>query len=337
MASLQIFNRDFINNNYSARMAEQKWGDVIKTINTNNWATELISSDVDYIVVGIAEDIGIRANFGRPGAKDTFVNTLSSILNIQHNRFVNAERILVLGQIIFEEEYQNINEKSIEELRNLCSRVDEIVYDIARKVFDANKKLIVIGGGHNNSYPLLKALSNHHQTSVNCLNVDAHSDFRNLEGRHSGNGFSYAKSENYLNRYGILGLHENYNSETVLNKIDTNTDVQYLTFEDIIVRKRMTIEESVNVFVNFLIEKPCALEIDLDVIQYMPSSAMSSTGFSTNEIRSIIHQASSLLNPSYIHLTEGSMNLCDSDNDKYMLAKSISYFITDYIKATQAF
>lgn len=337
MASLQIFNRDFIKNNYSARMAELKWGDVIKTINTNNWATELISSDVDYIVVGIAEDIGIRANFGRPGAKDTFVNTLSSILNIQHNRFVNAERILVLGQIIFEEEYQNINEKSIEELRNLCSRVDEIVYDIARKVFDANKKLIVIGGGHNNSYPLLKALSNHHQTSVNCLNVDAHSDFRNLEGRHSGNGFSYAKSENYLNRYGILGLHENYNSETVLSKIDTNTDVQYLTFEDIIVRKRMTIEESVNVFVNFLIEKPCALEIDLDVIQYMPSSAMSSTGFSTNEIRSIIHQASSLLNPSYIHLTEGSMNLCDSDNDKYMLAKSISYFITDYIKATQAF
>lgn len=337
MASLQIFNREFINKNYSARKAELKWGDVIKTINTNDWVTELISSDVDYVILGIAEDIGIRANFGRAGAKDTFINSLTSILNIQYNRFINAEKILVLGQIIFDEEYQNINDKSVEELRVLCTKVDEIVHDISLKVFKANKKLIMIGGGHNNSYPLLKALSNHHKTSINCLNVDAHSDFRDLEGRHSGNGFSYAKSENYLNRYGILGLHENYNSEAILNKIDAISDVQYLTFEDIVVRKRMTIEESLNVFVNFLIEKPCALEVDLDAIQYMPSSAMSSTGFSTNETRSIIHQASSLLKPSYIHLTEGSINLCDSENDKYMLAKSISYFITDFIKATQAF
>lgn len=337
MASLQIFNRDFINLNYSARNAEVKWGDLIKTVNTKDWSAELISSDVDYVILGIAEDIGIRANFGRAGAKDTFINSLTSVLNIQHNRYINAEKILVLGQITFDEEYQNINDKSVEDLRVLCSKVDEIVHDISLKVFRANKKLIVIGGGHNNSYPLLKALSNHHQTNINCLNVDAHSDFRDLEGRHSGNGFSYAKSENYLYKYGVLGLHENYNSENVLNKIDANSEIQYLTFEDIIVRKRMTIEESLNVLVNFLIEKPCGLEIDLDAIQYMPSSAMSSTGFSTNETRSIIHQASSLLNPSYIHLTEGSMSLCDSENDRYMLAKSISYFITDYIKATQAF
>lgn len=334
MASLQLFNREFIAKYYNRRNAELKWGDVIKTISSNDWQSELISSDVDYVILGIAEDIGIRANYGRTGAKETFINSLSSILNIQHNRFIDTEKILILGQITFDEEYKNIS-NSIDDLRKLCQKIDEIVFDIALKVFEAKKKLIVVGGGHNNSYPLLKALSTYHQTSINCLNVDAHTDYRALEGRHSGNGFSYAKNDNYLNRYGILGLHENYNSETVLKTIDENIDVQYFTFEDIEIRKRITIEESINSFVNFLIEKPCALEIDLDAIQYLPSSAMSNTGFSTNQMREIIHQASSLLNCEYLHLTEASIGLASNENEKYILGKTIAYLLSDYIKATQ--
>lgn len=334
MASLQIFNPEFIANYYTHRNSELKWGDLSKTISSNNWETELINSDVEYVILGIAEDIGIRANFGRAGAKETFINSLSSILNIQHNRFINSEKILILGQITFDDEYKSIS-NSIDDLRILCEKVDEIVFDIALKIFKAKKKLIVVGGGHNNSYPLIKALSSYHQTSINCLNVDAHTDYRALEGRHSGNGFSYAKKDNYLNRYGILGLHENYNSESVLKTIDDNIDIQYFTFEDIKIRKRVTIEESVNSFVNFLIEKPCALEIDLDAIQYLPSSAMSSTGFSTNQMREIIHHSASLLKCEYIHLTEASIGLTTNENDKYILGKTIAYLLSDYIKATQ--
>lgn len=336
MATLQIFNQEFINKHYTKRNGELKWGDVIKTITTNDWSTELISSDVNYVILGIAEDIGIRANFGRAGAKETFLDSLSSILNIQHNRFIDTEKVLLLGQINFDEEYLNQN-NSIDDLRKLCIKVDEIVFEIALKIFQANKKLIVIGGGHNNSYPLLKALSTYHKASINCLNVDAHTDFRALEGRHSGNGFSYAMNESYLNRYGILGVHENYNSESVLKNIDKNNNVQYHTFEDIIIRNQLTVEESLNSLVNFLIERPCGLEIDLDCVQYLPSSAMSSTGFSTNQMRAIIHQAATLLNCNYIHLTEAASGLVSNDNERYMLGKTISYLITDYIKATQVF
>jgi formiminoglutamase len=39
---------------------------------------------------------------------------------------------------------------------------------------------------------------------VNAINFDAHSDFRILEGRHSGNGFSYAYEEGFLKKYFIL-------------------------------------------------------------------------------------------------------------------------------------
>jgi formiminoglutamase len=48
---------------------------------------------------------------------------------------------------------------------------------------------------------------------VNAINFDAHSDFRILEGRHSGNGFSYAYEEGFLKNILFFGLHENYTSK----------------------------------------------------------------------------------------------------------------------------
>jgi arginase family enzyme len=40
--------------------------------------------------------------------------------------------------------------------------------------------------------------------TINAINFDAHSDFRILEGRHSGNGFSYAYEEGFLKKYFVL-------------------------------------------------------------------------------------------------------------------------------------
>ena len=75
---------------------------------------------------------------------------------------------------------------------------------------------IVIGGGHNNSYGCLKGdSSSARKCNVNCLNIDAHSDLRALEGRHSGNGFSYAKEEGALGAYFMWGLQENYTPEYI--------------------------------------------------------------------------------------------------------------------------
>ena len=78
---------------------------------------------------------------------------------------------------------------------------------------------VVIGGGHNNAFGLLRALSTFHHAGVAAVNLDPHCDFRPLEGRHSGNSFSYAASQGYLNRYHILGLHEQKNSETSLQQL----------------------------------------------------------------------------------------------------------------------
>ena len=331
MSSLKIFTKSDIDGLYSRRDAELKWGDKIRTIeNNNNWEEELMHSDAEFILLGICEDIGVRANYGKAGAAYTFKESIKSILSIQHNQFQDAERVLLLGYIDFESEMSESQNSTIDELRLLCKQVDEYVNNIIRKCAASNKKLIIIGGGHNNSYPIIKGVSEALNKAISCLNIDAHSDYRIKEGRHSGNGFRYAKEEGYLKYYSIFGLHENYNSENILNELNSNTDIQYVLFEDVVVRKRVDAEQALSNLINRLIPEECGLELDLDSIQYTSSSAMTPSGWSTNEARSFIHQSATLLNTKYIHLTEGALA---SNNDNTMLTKLIAYLLSDYIKA----
>ncbi|NQY12901.1 MAG: arginase family protein, partial [Henriciella sp.] len=65
---------------------------------------------------------------------------------------------------------------------------------------------IVIGGGHNNAYPILKGMSQGRHSTFAAINLDPHTDFRALEGRHSGNGFHYATEQGFLSHYFCLGM-----------------------------------------------------------------------------------------------------------------------------------
>ena len=87
--------------------------------------------------------------------------------------------------------------------KDFIVREEKIVEEIVKPYVIKGYIPIVIGGGHNNAYGNIKGSALAHGKPVNAINFDAHSDFRILEGRHSGNGFRYAKSENYLHKYGI--------------------------------------------------------------------------------------------------------------------------------------
>jgi formiminoglutamase len=82
------------------------------------------------------------------------------------------------------------------------NKVDDEVEQLAKMITEAKKIPIVIGGGHNNTYPLIKGTAKGwHKAGViplaqiNCINLDAHSDYRPMEGRHSGNAFRYAEED----------------------------------------------------------------------------------------------------------------------------------------------
>ncbi len=101
-------------------------------------------------------------------------------------------------------------DKSLKTYRRQVETIDQSVNQLVYSIVKAGKIPIVVGGGHNNAYGIIKGCALALKTKINTINFDAHTDLRALEGRHSGNGFSYAIDEGFLNRYFIFGLHENH-------------------------------------------------------------------------------------------------------------------------------
>ena len=75
-------------------------------------------------------------------------------------------------------------------LSELVNQIDKEVVHTITSIVKTGKIPIIIGGGHNNAYGNIKGTALAKGKPINAVNLDAHSDFRILEGRHSGNGFS---------------------------------------------------------------------------------------------------------------------------------------------------
>jgi formiminoglutamase len=168
---------------------------------------------------------------------------------------------------------------------------------------------------------------------VNAVNFDPHTDFRILEGRHSGNGFSYAYEEGFLKKYFIFGLHESYISKGVQSTIKSITSrVKFATYEEIEIRKEKMFDEQLNEALQFIKNDPFGIEMDLDAIPGVHTSAMTLSGFSVQQARQFIHHFASNKNASYLHICEGAPTL-DESNNNHLTGKLVAYMITDFMKS----
>lgn len=321
MDNLKIFNAKDIDALISKRNGETKLGE---TIGLFNKIQDLHQSNAKYILLGIPEDIGVKANYGIGGTHTAWPAFLSAFLNVQANDFLPTEQVALLGEIMPPE---GVN-SSAESLRTIVEQIDNIVYPVIKYIVSAGKVPIIIGGGHNNSFPNLKGLSQAVNKAVNVINIDAHADIRPIEeGRHSGNGFSAALNEGFINKYCIFGLHQNYNNQYTLNQINNHPNISAVFFDNLL-KDNLDIPTAWQDFTQNLYS-PCALELDLDCISNVLSSAITPTGFSLNEIRKIILQ--NKIKFSYFHVCEGASKLDNGRNDAG-IGKTISYLISDFIK-----
>jgi formiminoglutamase len=322
------------------RSGEIKFGEKMFTIPKGvNPISFLKTCEAKYVLFGIPEDIGIRANFGRPGAASAWESAIKSIANIQHNRFCKGSQIIVLGQIdVCKEmkEVENLNFNDIDDrskLSHLVEKIDKEVSHIVFNVIKSGKIPIIIGGGHNNSYGNIKGTALAKGKPVNAINFDAHSDFRILEGRHSGNGFSYAYEEGFLRKYFVFGLHENYTSKSVLDIIKKIEDrVRYNTYDSINIRKEKEFNPELINAMEFIQDEYYGIEIDLDAIPNIASSAMTLSGFSIEELRQFVSYFAKNKNAAYLHICEGAPDL-DDDKNNHLIGKLIGYLVTDFIKS----
>jgi formiminoglutamase len=322
------------------RSGEVKFGEKMITIPKDENSVEFIkNSEAKYVLFGIPEDVGVRANFGRPGAASAWKSAISSIANIQHNRFCKGSQIIILGTLDTAAEMELAKDLDFnktadrKQLSTLVDKIDKEVVHVITTIIKCDKIPIIIGGGHNNAYGNIKGTALGLGKPINAINFDAHSDFRILEGRHSGNGFSYAYEEGFLKKYFIFGLHENYTSKNVIDILKKMEDrVNYNTYDEIKVRQQKNFQQELNTALDFIKNEAYGMEIDLDALPNIASSAMTMSGFSVEELRQFVYFFGKHKNAAYLHICEGAPELGEEKNN-HLIGKLIGYLVTDFIKS----
>ncbi|TYP99342.1 formiminoglutamase [Tenacibaculum adriaticum] len=331
---LHIFTQNDINDLVHTRDGETKLGETVTVLDDEkDFFEEVENNTSKFVLIGVPEDIGVKMNGGKGGAHTSFFPALQAFLNTQENQFISGKDILVLGYLDFLETVETFVADDPEKGDYLVKQIDKELSELIHFVVSIGKTPIVIGGGHNNAYGNIKGLSTAKKEAINVVNLDAHTDLRRLEERHSGNGFSYAIHDGFLDHYFMFGLHENYTPQYIFEYIHDHINIEYNMFEELEIYQSTSFERELQRAENFIQEKPFGVEIDLDCIQYFPSSAMTPSGFTPQQARKFVHHFGKNKQVSYLHICEGAPTVMNEPIAATQVGKFISYLITDFLKA----
>lgn len=332
----------------SSRPGETRVGEVIPRLGRDRRWDEARRRGARFALLGIPEDVGPRANLGRAGAEGAWEAFLASFLNQQANEFLPVERVVLAGRV----QVQDLQDASqqlgsspahVRRLRELCAEIDGRVAPVLREVVAAGLVPIVIGGGHNNAFPILQGTVQGLRergvplpSGLAVVNCDPHADFRLLEGRHSGNGFSYAREAGLMASYFVLGLHEGYNSQEMLQRLRSSGG-SFVTFESFRIRGPRGFEEALQAGWESARDAgtPVGLELDLDAVAHMPSSAEAPDGLTLEQAARFVHAMASRLPVAYLHLPEGAP-ACHAQGGVRHVGKALAFLVSTFLKAAPA-
>jgi formiminoglutamase len=343
MSHFHFYTKKELLDQVKLRRYETKLGEKLLTI-PNGLEGLAEYPQAKYVCVGIPESIGIMGDHGSRGAESTWFHFVNSFLNLQSTDPFPGDYIILAGYFNFNAVAEIIekNFKNEEERINACRHavaniIDEEVEELIKAIHMAGKIPIVIGGGHNNAYPIIKAsakslhkLQKTEKPFINCVNLAATADYRIMEGRHSGNAFRYAMEEGYLHRYAVIGLQENLNPQSMMDDLYSNVNIQYYTYEEIFVEERLNFIQSVSQSFSLVDDDPIAVELDLDVMSGIGSGGKNPSGISINDVRQYIRFTTNYPNICSLHICEGTSGQLHGDSQQ--LGNLISFLVTDFIK-----
>lgn len=346
MDRFRFYNKEDILTLTKLRRFETKLGEHVQLVNSKEEFEERFEqSNAKYVVFGIPEDIGVKANMGVGGADTAWFPFLNAFLNIQSNDFLQGDEIMLLGHFDFSdlerviEENAHGHDEKVDAYRHAVNMIDDDVERLVKYITSKGKIPIAIGGGHNNAYPMIKGSAKGlnkagfiQLAQINCINLDAHTDYRPAEGRHSGNGFRYAEDDGYLQKYCVVGVHENYIPQNVWIDIVNNPFFDFITYEDIFIHEKRNFIQAVAHATGFTDDTYTGIEIDLDCIAHTLSSAATPNGITELHARRYVNFAAADCKVAYLHICEGATFLSDGRKNE-STGKLISYLVSDFIKS----
>jgi formiminoglutamase len=347
MKHFHFYTKQDILNMTRHRRYETKLGEKLRIVEDPQQFAEILASSFSrYVLFGIPEDLGVKANYGIGGTETAWQNFMHFFVNIQSTDKLMGEEVILPGYFDFGEVRKVIEQnakgqdETIDAYRHaVANLVDEEVEEITKLIIAANKIPIAVGGGHNNAYPLVKGSAKSlfksekvGKAQINVVNADAHADFRIMEGRHSGNSFRYAMEEGYLDKYAIVGLQENYNPQSMLDDLYSNINIQYSFFEDIFLHERMNFRQAVAQAFSFTDDNYVGVDLDLDCVENALASAMTPSGISPVHARQYMNFAGNYQRIAYVHICEGAAKLQNGDENGHT-GKLLAYLVSDFIKS----
>jgi formiminoglutamase len=169
---------------------------------------------------------------------------------------------------------------------------------------------------------------------INAVNLDAHPEFSPIEGRHSGNAFRYAEEDGFLEKYCVIGVHENYLPQNVWLDIVNNPFIDLVTYEDIFVLEKRNFTQAVAHATGFTEDNYIGLDLDLDAIAQVPGTGLPPSGLTPLHARQYVTFAASDSKIAYLHICEGAVCIgggCSNPST----GRLISYIVSDFLKARE--
>lgn len=273
-----------------------------------------------YVLLGVSENAGPQANLGRQGSENAFKAFTKVFFNSQHYEGSSTDQMAYLGLI------QQIKQAADQtEASAFVEQLDALLLATLNKYIGPGQIPIVIGGGHNNALALMRWAAQRGQLSV--VNIDAHADLRPTDQRHSGNSFSFALQEALLVQYGIFGLHEAFNNSFIRSQLSL-PQVTHRFFEDYL-QGPQQLHDDVLSFVQQQ-HHAVGIEIDMDAIALMPSSAFSPSGWQLDQMRALLLKLGQVSPQiAYLNLTEAAPN---DEKEALIVGKALTYLVRDFIK-----
>ncbi|WP_053992459.1 arginase family protein [Mangrovimonas sp. TPBH4] len=326
MDQLILFTEQDLKNLTKKGSADSKFGTQVQLLSSlTNIYDDIVNLDVDYVVFGIPEDLGNFANTNKTGTFKTWKAVLKKLTNLNRNTITTPEKVLILGHLDFKKiqkkllSYDQNNKKDMDKARRKMELIDKKVAYVVHQIIKAGKKPIIIGGGQNNAYGVLKGASLALNTRFNSINISPQSGFMKKEGRHSGNGFSYAYAEGFLKNYFILGLNTQITAEIILKTLGKIKAVKYGSTEDFENKFKKQIRRATK----HVTEAPFGLDVNYEIVNHSKENA----NIIMEQVTEVLRHFSQLPEVSYLHISSA---VVDPDNRK-AVAKNVTHMIVNFI------
>lgn len=186
-------------------------GEVVKTSQHDYDSSKVV-------LIGICQDEGVKRNKGRVGSAIAPIEIRRALYKLSSSEKLKALNIFDLGDILLKE---NLEE---------CHQIQE---ELVHQILKHGKKIIVIGGGNDISYPDCKALSRVFPDPL-VFNLDSHYDVRSEYVRNSGTPYRMLIDEEIIlpESFYEIGIKKYFSSETYFNFLN-DKKANILFYDDI--------------------------------------------------------------------------------------------------------